>query len=103
MKRTKAQPSRSRRGGFPCPLCDATHTRVTRTDTVESKLQRRRRRCPSGHEFTTVETIEAEDGRISAPEAAWVRELVDSVVSALKSDPLFHPSGRTMSGEGEAT
>jgi hypothetical protein len=82
-----AKIKRLRPSGFPCPLCDSTRTSVERTETVDGKFQRRRRRCPNGHEFETTEAVCPEE-RSNAPTAALVRELADSVISALKSDPL---------------
>lgn len=99
-RRRKAERRPPRPSGFPCPLCDATGTRVLRTATIDGKLQRRRRRCPNGHEFDTDETVRAEGERISAPDPAFVRQVADSVVEALKSDPLYHLHRGTMNRDG---
>jgi hypothetical protein len=100
--RKKAKPKRTRPSGYPCPLCDATRTRVLHTDTLEDKFQRRRRRCPKGHEFETDEIIRP-DGGTNALNLVDVRTYADSLAEALKSDPLFHLTRGTMNRGGLPT
>lgn len=78
----KSAAARFERGGggpYPCPHPGCTETRSTVVDsrpTITAIGIRRRRICPAGHRYTTIEALLIE-GRSSQPEIAALMAMAE--------------------------